>query len=36
MRISYLFPGLKGTVAKPVRMLSKFGAFEESFRIQRK
>ena len=31
MRISYLFPVLKDTVAKRVRMLSEFGAFEESF-----
>lgn len=31
MRISCLFPGLKDAVAKRVRMLSEFGAFEESF-----
>ena len=36
MRISYLFPGLKETVAKRVRMLSEFGASRRVSWIQRK
>ena len=36
MRISYLFPGLKETVAKRVRMLSEFGALRRVLWIQRK